>query len=255
MSSLKLSRPLITLDVETTGPDHHVDRVCQIGIVKLYPDGKQTEWESLVNPEVVISEEMVQIHHVTNEMVAKAPKFAELAPMLAQGLSDVDFCGFNLQFDLDFMISEFNRARVPHSLRDVQVVDVWHIFKMMKPRNLTAAVKEYLNEEHYLAHTALGDAKATLRVFLRQLEMHPELPSTVEELHALLFETIPPGSLDPDSKIVWRNGKAVLNFGKLSGTPLEKVDRDYLEWILRKDFNKYIRKIAQDALNGIYPEK
>ncbi len=116
-------------------------------------------------------------------------------------------------------------------------------------------LEEYLGEEHYLAHTALGDAKATLRVFLKQLEVHPDLPGTVDELHALIFETIPPGSLDPDSKIVWRNGKAVLNFGKLSGTPLERVDRDYLEWILRKDFNKYIRKIAQDALNGIYPEK
>ena len=253
---LKLDKPLISLDVETTGTNPKEDRVLQIGIVKLYPDGKQTEWQTLLNPGVHISDEMIQIHHITNEMITKAPTFKSLAPMLASAFSVVDFCGFNLRFDLDFLTAEFDRVDEPHTLKNVKVVDAFKIFQMKEPRTLSAAVKKYLGEEHYLAHDALGDARATLRVLLKQLEIHPELPQTVDELHVLLFETAPEGFLDVDRKIAWKNGKAVIAFGnKFNGVALEAVERSYLEWMARKNFGPQVLKIVEDALNGIFPTK
>ena len=253
---LKLDKPLISLDVETTGTNPKEDRVLQIGIVKLYPDGKQTEWQTLLNPGVHISDEMIQIHHITNEMIAKAPTFASLAPMLASAFSVVDFCGFNLRFDLDFLIAEFERADEPHTLKNVKIADAFKIFQMKEPRTLSAAVQRYLGEEHYLAHDALADARVTLKVLLKQLEIHPDLPQTVDGLHALLFETIPDGYLDVDRKIAWRNGKAVIAFGnRFNGVPLEKVERSYLEWMSRKNFSPQVKLIVDNALSGIFPTK
>jgi len=252
---LQLKKPLISLDVETTGTNPKEDRIVQIGLVKLYPDGHETEWETLVNPGIPVPEEVTKIHGITNEMLATAPTFKSLAPMLAQGFSQGDFCGFNLRFDLDFLTAEFARAGVANTLGTVKIVDAHKIFQMKEPRTLSAAVKKYLGVEHEGAHNALVDARMTLRVMMKQLEIHPDLPQTVDELHKLLFETAPHGFLDPDRKIAWRNGRAVIAFGnQFNGVPLEKVNHDFLRWVLRKDFNPAVKKIIVDALRGVFPE-
>ncbi len=258
--SLELDKPLITLDVETTGTDPNVNRVIQIGLVKLYPDGRETEWKSYVNPGVPIPPHLTQeVHRITDADVADAPTFASLASMLANGLYEVDLCGYSLKFDLAFLTAEFKRAGVAHPLDSVRIADVFEILKLVEPRSLVEAVKRHLGEDLEGAHDALVDARATLRLLQHFVKTRPELPKTVDGFHKLVFETAPPGFVDPGKKFRWEGSEAVVAFGKKhNGRALQDVakqDRGFLEWMMRSDFPPMTKKIVDDALKGQYPKK
>jgi DNA polymerase-3 subunit epsilon len=221
--------------------------------VKLYPDGKETEWSTLVNPKMLIPKEASDVHHITNEMVDDKEPFSFYAPKLLQGFKDCDFCGYNLKFDIGFLTSEFKRLGVVFT--PGKVVDGFRIFQRCEPRNLQAAMKFYCDEEFGEAHDALADSKAVLKVIKAQLERYPGLPRSVDELHALIFETVSSGHVDAGGKIAWRHGIAVLNFGKHSGVALQDVPKPYLKWLADSDFPPDVKLIAQDAVNGVYPAK
>jgi DNA polymerase-3 subunit epsilon len=249
---LPLERPLISIDLETTGVFHTRDRICQIGLVKLYPDGRTTEWETLINPTISIPEEASAVHHITDEMVADEPTFEMIAKILHGGLVDCDLLGYNIKnFDLKFLTTEFARCKIKYE--EPHIVDGYKIFQHFPTRNLPAAVQEYLKEELLDAHSALADAKASMRVFHAQLLKHEELPRTVPELHKLFFEKA--DSLDPDGRLAWRGDEVIINFGKFAGTPLKNANRGYLEWVLNGNFSEATKKIIRDALNGVFPER
>jgi DNA polymerase III subunit epsilon len=253
--TLQLNTPLVCVDLETTGLAPKRDRIVQIGIVKLYPDGKVTEWESLVQPTIPIPAEVTAIHGLTDADVKDSPTFKTLAPKLAAGFANVDFCGFNCRFDLAFLDAEFARAGVRNPLTQARVVDSFRIFQHQEPRGLTAAYKFYLGETRVGGHNALLDVKDTLRVLAAQLARYDDLPKTVEGLHVLFNETPQDGCLDPEGKIAWRGNDAAINFGKHMGTPLKDLDRGYLQWIIKGDFNPAVKKIVEAALAGQFPKK
>lgn len=251
---LNLTRPLICLDLETTGLSKVHDRIVQLALIKMYPDGEVTEWEKLINPDMLIPRESTQVHRITNAMVSQAPKFYQVAPVLIKGLKDCDFCGYNVDFDLKFLVYEFKRASYQLNRPELlfepgRVVDAFKIFLEHNPRDLTAAVRHYLNEDMVDAHQAMPDTRATLRVLKAQLEQHPELPRSVEELHYRYNGTIPEGYLDPDRKLMWRDGVPVLTFGKQEYESIYKCSTKYLQWILREDFSKYVKDVVKRVLN------
>lgn len=280
---LALERPLVAIDAETTGNDPKVDRIVQLGLYKLYPDGRLTEWSTLVNPGVPIPPETSGVHGVTDIAVAvckkcgrsnasheykekeaceafeRWPTFKDLAPMLAHGLTDVDLLGYNhAHFDVPLLRAEF--ARVNVAWEPGLFVDGFRIYQRMFPRNLAAAVGEYLHEKLEGAHDALIDARAVLRVVEAQLLRHPELPRSVRALNDMFFvQPSRPDTLDPDGKIVWRNGEACIGFGKKHGgktlREVKALDPGFLRWILKREFNDVVKKIAADALEGRFPIK
>lgn len=253
-----LNRPLVFLDLETTGPNAKLDRIVQIALIKVYPDGTEREWQSYVNPEVAIPPEVTKIHSITDDMVKDAPTFAALAERLHTGLMDCDLAGYAVTFDKTFMLEAFKRAgyALDRGLLDGSIVDGYKIFAAMERRDLTSAVKFYLGEEMVGAHDAMNDIRATRRVIIAQLERYPTLPQTVEALHDKFFEELPDGALDPESKIVWRHGEAVLNFGvKHNGWKLRDIPRQYLNWILGSEFSPAVKSIVTDALQGKYPKR
>lgn len=252
---ISLNCPLVGLDVETTGVHPTIDRIVQVGLVKLYPDGRRTEWQTLVNPGIKIPEEAIAVHHITNEMVKDVPSFARLAPTIVSGLKGCDYCGYNVGFDLRMLKAELERCGAPNILNG-RIYDAYKVYSRFFPRHLTAAYREYVGKELSGAHDALIDARAAVEVMEAQLERHGgELPSDMEGLHKLFFETPPPGAVDSEGKLVWRNGHAVFNFGKYPGVPLAVVDRSYLQWILKGQFSDELKKFVSDALEGRYPEK
>ncbi len=261
---LKLKRSLVVFDVETTGTHPQVDRIVQIGIVKVYVEGQTTEWETLINPGMRIPPEATSIHGISDEDIAeaKAPTFKEIAPSIAGGLRDCDVAGYNIRFDMLFLRKEFARVGGHDVLKNAKIIDAFRIFQQHNPRSLAAAVEHYLKRKMKEgAHNALVDAQETWEVLKAQLEEHSNLPDDVDKLHQIYFESPAEGFLDAEGKIAWRFGEATLNFGKWATISLQNVARDtrgqgYLTWMVREgDFAPDVKRIITEALRGVYPRR
>lgn len=247
---MELARPIVWYDTETTGVHPDVDRIIQIGVVKVYPDGKMTEYEMLVNPGIPIPCEATKIHGITDDDVKDAPRFRsqEIYGALFMGMKDCDLGGYNVKFDLRMTVAECKRNNLL-TPEWGQIIDPNRIYHKMMRRNLTAAAKEFLNEVYLDAHGALPDARMAMRVLEGQLERWPELPRSVPEL-ATWIDTPEGDTVDPEGKLALRHGQVVINFGnKALGQRLDQCDTSYLKWILRNDFNAVVRKHVSDELN------
>lgn len=250
-----ITRPLVCVDLETTGTAPGVDRTIQIAIMRAQPDGSVREWSSFIDPQIDIPAEATLAHKITNEMVAGAPTFADLAAMLLTGLSNCDFVGQHVKFDLRFLAAEFARVGAAWSFDGACVIDTLRIDQVKDPRTLEALLKKYTGEEHPEAHEAMADVRAAVAVLHGELNTYPDLPHTIAELHALLWPRDPKW-VDEAGKIAWRNREACVTFGKNNGRSLRDLaqnDRGFLEWVLAKDFPADVKAIIRDALVGRFP--
>lgn len=236
--SLDLSRPLALFDLETTGVRIGRDRIVQIGVVRIYPDGHRERYGTLVKPGIPIPPEATAIHGITDQDVSDAPLLEEVAPTLFEQLTGCDLGGFNcLRFDIPFLAEELHRIGVEWDSTTVRVVDVQRIFHRMEPRNLSAAVRYYCNKELEGAHDALADVDATADVLLAQLERYPQdLQGTIEFLGE--FSGDRQRSPDAAGKLRFdERGNVCLSFGKYQGWSLENIGRNdpgYIQWLMTK---------------------
>ncbi|MFH1809227.1 MAG: 3'-5' exonuclease [Pseudomonadota bacterium] len=262
MSRLRLDRPLAILDLETTGTSLVEDRVVEIAIVTLYPDGHRERWVTRVNPGRSIPAASSAIHGIRDEDVRESPRFEQIAPEVLRMLTDVDVGGYNaLRFDLPLLQKEFERAGVAPREPLRHVVDPQVIFHRMEPRDLSAAVRLYCGHELVDAHGALADAEATLDVLLAQVEHYAtsprQIPDTVPGL-ADLSQRRDDNALDPDGKLIWIDDEAAIGFGKYKGTTLRRMlldAPDYLDWIVRRDFNDEVKAIVRGVQRGEFPSR
>lgn len=235
---LELERPLAFFDLETTGTRIGKDRIVQIGIVRLMPDGTRSSYQTLVNPQMPIPAEATAIHGITDLDVAMAPTLDAVAKEVLNELSGCDLSGFNvMRFDLPFLAEELYRVGVEWDHARLRIVDVQRIYHQMEPRNLSAALKFYCNREHEGAHDALADVEATADVLLAQLEHYPEqLQGTVDFLGELSGDR--KRSPDAAGKLKFdERGAICLTFGKYNGWSLENIGRNdpgYLQWLMTK---------------------
>jgi DNA polymerase III subunit epsilon len=256
LNSFRLERELVVLDTETTGADANFDRVVQIALVRLRPDGSSVELESLVNPGLPIPVEAQRVHGITDAMVEFAPSFKHLAPDLLRFMDGADLGGFNLlRFDIPILRNEFSHAGHSWELEGIRIVDAQVIFHKMEPRDLSAATRFYCGRELDGAHGALADARATLDVLLAQVERYPDLPRDVAALDAL-FHQVDRRFVDSERKFQWRHGEATFNFGARRGQSLREVAQktpDYLRWMRERDFSREIKHLVEEALEGRFP--
>lgn len=254
--SIQLKRPLVVIDTETTGAVAFRDRIVEVAMVKIFPDGTRERWERRVNPEVRIPIEATAVHGITNQDVEGCPPFRRIAEELVSWIGDADLCGFNIHsFDLRIMAAEFARCGQPFAMEGRAIVDVQVIFHRKEPRDLSAAVRFYLGRDHAGAHGAAADAEATLDVLLAQLERYPDLDHTAAGL-AIASKRTSDRYVDPDRKLEWRDGEACFAFGKHSGRLVREVttsDPDYLSWILASDFPDPLKSILREAKEGRFP--
>jgi len=235
---LILEKPLAFFDLETTGVRIGRDRIIQIGIVRMLPNGERERYQSLVNPEMPIPAEATAVHGITDADVADAPLLATLAPTLLEELKGCDLSGFNLlRFDIPFLAEELHRVGVEWDSSKLRVVDVQRIYHQMEPRNLGAALKYYCGREHEGAHDALADVEATADVLLAQLERYPEaLEGSIDFLGTMSGDR--QRSPDAAGKLAFDDkGNICLSFGKYKGWSLENIGRNdpgYLQWLMTK---------------------
>lgn len=234
---LQLTKPLAIIDLETTGINLGTDRIVEIAIVKILPDGNKSIKRKLVNPETPIPKAASDIHGITDEMVKDAPTFRQIAQELKQILDGCDFGGYNSnRFDIPLLVEEFLRAEVDFDMKGRRMLDVQNIFFKMEQRTLGAAYKFYCSKVLEGAHSAEIDATATAEILDAQLQRYPELGNSVDAVLKYLGEEV---VVDFARRFVMENGVEVFNFGKFKGRPVAEVlnsEPQYYDWMMRGDF-------------------
>lgn len=255
---LNLKNPLVFLDLETTGINVVTDRIVEIALLKIYPDGREEEKELRINPEMPIPEQASKIHGIYDEDIKDAPTFKEVAKSLAKFLEGADLAGFNSnRFDIPLLAEEFLRVDVDIDFKKRKFIDVQAIFHKMEKRTLAAAFKFYCHEELQDAHSAMADTKATYDVLKAQLDIYQDTEyednrgrkskPIKNEIAALSEFSSYDRNVDFLGRIVYdENGVEVFNFGKNKGVPVEKVLREqpgYFGWIMNGEFPLYTKKV------------
>lgn len=234
---MKLYRPLCFIDLETTGLDVAKDRIVELGVLKVFPDGNERTWGSRFNPGVPIPAEATAIHGISNEDVAGAPSFEDQAHRILNGFLGCDLAGFNLSnFDIPLLWESFYRAGIEWDLDGTRIIDAGIIFKRREERTLSAAVKFYCGREHVNAHGAISDATATRDVLRSQLERYTDLRDDAESLAAASRYDDQAERVDLAGKFLRRDGVVVFGFGEHLNKPVRE-QRKYLDWMLSAEFS------------------
>jgi len=249
--NLKLKSPLAFFDLETTGINIANDRIVEISILKILPNGTEEKRTDLVNPGKPIPEETSLIHGIYDEDVKDAPSFKDLAKIIAKFLEGCDLGGFNiLKFDVPMLVEEFLRTRVSFDISKRKLIDAQKIFHLMEKRNLSAAYKFYCNETLENAHSAEADTLATYEIFKKQVERYDGqevldmkgnklgvVINDIEAIHNITLQKM----VDLAGRMVFNDkGVEVFNFGKHKGKPVTEVLKKepmYYDWIQKNDFS------------------
>lgn len=275
---LKLERPLILFDLETTGLNVEEARIVELAHEVHRPDGTVSVYRTLINPGVPLGESSA-IHgiteadllacqacgkliadHVVSEVALEpctaprgVPKFINLAPNLARGYSNCDFAGKNIRYDLRVMNAEFKRVGIPWSYVGAAVLDADRLEAALEPRDLSSLYRRRLGREPEGAHRADNDVRMTREILEDQLTKGGDiLPLDLRRLHELQW----PGWLDAEGKFRRvKSGAVEITFGKHVGTDVRRVPRSYLEWMAgpKGDFQADTKKLALQMVGGVFP--
>lgn len=269
---LQLTNDLCFFDLEATGLHVIRDRIIQIGILKYRPDDSEPEELNLmVNPGIPISKESTLVHGIRDEDVADKPLFSEVAQQVFEFIGNADLAGYNcLSYDVPMLLEELHRAGIDMDMDYRKVIDVQRIFYKMEPRNLAAAYRYYCGKNLTDAHEAMADVRATAEVLAGQLNMYrgvdlktddgeviPEpVRNDVDALHEFTNDST---LIDATRRLKYNHkGEVVFNFGKYIGkavAPVLAADKQYLNWILQKDFSFQVKSIVQKLVKEYEAEQ
>ena len=245
--NLKLNRPLVFFDLETTGVNIGTDRIVEISILKVHPNGNKESYTWLVNPEIEIPAEAIAVHGITNEKVVTEPTFKELAAKVSDLIADCDLAGFNSnRFDIPLLAEELMRAGIDFDMDNRKAVDVQVIYHKKEKRNLSAGYQFYCGKELEGAHSAEADTLATYEILNAQVEKYEDLESTVDALSEYSSHS---KRADFAGFILFNDKKQeIFSFGKYKGRLVEDVLKEnpgYNSWIQNADFPLYTKKVLQ----------
>lgn len=257
---LKLERPLAIFDLEATGLNIAKDRIVEIAILKIHPDQTEETFSARVNPEMIIPQEVIEIHGITNEDIQDAPTFKDLVSKIEAFIGDADLGGYNSnKFDIPMLAEEMLRAGSTFNLTNRKFIDVQNIFHKMEQRTLSAAYMFYCNEDLNNAHSAQADTTATWEVLKAQLEKYPDLKGEINFL-ADFSKGGNFNNLDFAGRLgIDENGDAVYNFGKHKGKTVRQVHHDepgYYGWFVSEstDFPKFTKMKLKEEMEKIKAE-
>ncbi len=242
---LNLKKPICFFDLETTGVNISKDRIVEISILKIFPNGTQESKTWLVNPEMPIPAETTAVHGIDDAKVANEPTFSQLASKVSEMIKGCDLSGFNSnRFDIPLLAEELLRVGLDFDMKNTVAIDVQTIYHKMEKRTLSAAYKFYCDKDLEDAHSAEADTNATYEVLKAQLDRYPELENDIKFLAEYSSRK---QFADFAGFIAYdENGKEVFSFGKHKGKLVEQVMEDepgYFGWIQNADFPLYTKKV------------
>ncbi len=251
--NLNLKRPICFFDLETTGTNTAKDRIVEIAIIRVEPDGTEISKTWRVNPEIPIPPEASKIHGIYDDDVKNEKTFKEIAPEIYEMIHDADLAGFNSnRFDVPLLAEELLRAEIDIDLKNNNLIDIQNIFHKMEPRNLAAAYRFYCNGDLSNAHSAEADTKATYEIFKAQINKYKDLPKDMEALSrfSAYFK-----AADFQGRIIYNDkNEEIINFGKYKGQKVADVllkDKGYYGWIMHADFPLYTKKIVKNVYDRL----
>ncbi len=245
---LNLKRPIIFFDLETTGVDTSHDRIVEISMVKIMPDGEEITNTRKINPQMPIPPSSTAIHGITDEDVKDCPSFAQVARSLEQFVAGCDFGGFNSnKFDVPVLVEEFMRAGIDVDFKRRKFIDVQNIFHKLEQRTLVAAYKFYCQKDLTNAHSAEADTVATYEVLKAQLDKYEELENDINFLAEFSTRN---ECADYAGRIIYNEeGVEVFSFGKHKGVSVAAVfekEPSYYTWMMNGDFPLYTKKVITE---------
>lgn len=255
---IRLTRPLIFLDIEATGLSVGSDRIVEICLFKLNPDQSSETRTHRINPGIPIPAVVSKIHGIYDADVAEAPTFKDLAHELLRFIGNADFAGYNSnKFDMPMLAEEFLRADIDFDLEGRKLIDVQNIYHFMEPRTLNAAYKFYCGQNLVNAHSAEADVKATFEVFKAQLQRYDNAlvedengktwQPVVNDIGKLSELSARTKNVDLAGRIVYNaKGEEVFSFGKHKDKPVVEVftkEPSYYNWMMQGDFPLYTKKV------------
>jgi len=247
---LQLKRPLVFIDLETTGVNLSTDRIVEIALIKITPDGSKVVKQKILNPQMPIPKSSSAIHGITDEKVKDAPTFKQVANELKQFIDDADLSGYNSnRFDIPMLMEEFLREVFTIDMTNRRMLDVQHIYHMMEKRTLGAAYKFYCEKELHDAHSAEADAIATWEILEAQLTRYTHLGNSLDTILQFTGEE---KFVDFARRFVMDNDVEVFNFGKHKGRPVSDVLRaepQYYDWMMKGDFPLHTKQKLTEILN------
>ena len=246
---LNLKRPIVFFDLETTGVNTSHDRIVEISLIKVMPNGDEIIRTRRINPEMPIPAEATAVHGITDEDVKNEPTFRQIAKSLYQFIQGCDFGGFNSnRFDLPLLVEEFLRAGVVDvDFKRRKFIDVQNIFHKKEQRTLVAAYKFYCDKDLTEAHSAAADTQATYEVLCAQLDRYEDLQNDIDFLADFSARD---KTVDYAGRIIYNEkGEEVFSFGKYKGKTVEEVFRiepSYYAWMMNGDFPLYTKKVITE---------
>jgi len=254
--ALQLTRPLVFIDLETTGTNIAIDRIIEIAMVKILPDKTRQVKHKLINPQMPIPKSSTDIHGITNEKVKDAPTFKEVANELKQFIDNADLSGYNSnRFDIPLLMEEFLRAGISIDMAKRRLLDVQTIFHLMEKRTLAAAYKFYCEKELTDAHSAEADACATWEILEAQLERYAHLGETLDTVLQFTGEE---KFVDFARRFIMDNDVEVFNFGEHKGRSVAQVlkaEPQYYDWMMKGDFPLHTKQKLTEIFNRTFLKK
>ena len=242
---LNLNKPICFFDLETTGTNISKDRIVEISILKVHPDGKEETYTKLVNPTIPIPSEVTKVHGISDADVADAPTFKAIAKEVQSFIKDADLGGFNSnRFDIPLLAEEMLRAELDFDMKNRVAVDVQTIFHKMEQRTLSAAYKFYCDKNLEDAHSAEADTRATYEVLKSQIAKYDSLENDTKFLAEFSSRR---KFADFAGFLAYnKEGEECFSFGKHKGKRvLDVLEKEpgYFGWLLNADFPLYTKKV------------
>jgi DNA polymerase-3 subunit epsilon len=253
---MTLDRPLVFLDVESTGTDPATARIIEFGAAGLAPNGSRSEWCQRFNPGIPIPPEATAVHHITDAAVADCPPFSHFARRIQLALRGKDIGGYNVRFDLLLLDQELRRTDLRLDLDGVRVIDCCNIFRKKEPRKLADAVRRFAPAfaSAHECHSAMSDARATLEVFHGQLQAYPELAAmNLNQLDEYSRRSDRRFVDLGDKLYIDSDGDLCFGFGKHQDQKV-RLHTNYAEWMLSRDFpgsTKDCLRVELQRLEGV----
>lgn len=242
---LNINRPICFFDLETTGVNVAKDRIVEISILKVFPDGREEEFTQRINPTIPIPPQTTAVHGISDADIADAPTFAQKANEIYDLIKDADLGGYNSnKFDIPLLVEELLRCDIDFDMKNRNAVDVQNIFHKMEQRTLVAAYKFYCDKDLTNAHSAAADTKATYEVLKAQLDKYDSLENNMKYLAEFSTRR---KTADFAGFIGYnKEDQEVFTFGKHKGKLVEEVlekEPGYFGWLQNADFPLYTKKV------------